>query len=128
MSTDLQYTLVDNHYFVKNYVNEITNPFVTTQEQFDSYIGVAAYMGSTPYMFNFDTESVIIITTPGDSNRTPSFKIDSVKVETNTITVNYTQTQTKDAQTFEIRPLLLLAIDKSYSGFTVVTNPTIVEQ
>lgn len=103
-------------YFVLNSIpnNGAYDKKITTNEEFNEYFGAAATMNSTPTVINFDSEFVAAYILP-ETNMQTSIDVDSV-VWNGQKTEMYLSLYTGEEQSYSIRPVKILVIDKKYDG------------
>lgn len=109
---------VAQNYFVKNTYEPgmLRNPKVATRAEFDLYFGAATVMGNDgkPSAIDFSKEYVIAVI-PEASDRNFTLKPVSLRKSRGTITLKY-QFRLGDQQSFTSQPLLLLIVNRKYSG------------
>jgi len=115
----IKFELVKN-YFFRNDAEIPTSPLVTSQEQFDSLFGAAAFMGKDgmPTKVDFDKQSVIAVVKPSS---TTSLSLSPLHVYKNGNDVIFTYKNAVGGdQGFYTQPILLIVVDKSdVDGCTV---------
>jgi hypothetical protein len=117
-NNEIAYTIVHG-YFIKNDIanDNIIQPKIVSQQQFDQYFGAAATMGKNgkPTVIDFSKKFVIAIALQETDIDT---KIDLGKLYKNEqgfLEFHYRLQQGKQ-QSFTIRPLALVVVDKSIEG------------
>ena len=121
----VSFTVLRN-YFHNNNAPALSSPLITNKQTFDEQFGMAAFMGKggQPTPVNFGKSAVLAIVLL-ETNK--AIDIDSVMVtETgkNELTLAYTVHEGAE-QSFYIRPLQLMAIDKRYKSYQVKVVPTV---
>lgn len=106
------------HYFVKNTYKEgqLTNPKISTQEDFDKFFGMAATMGPNgkPTPIDF-TKQYVIAVIGNVTDKATTLSVNSLKQKGDTITLHYKQLE-GEKQSYTIQPLLLLTVDNKFQG------------
>ena len=117
-TTDIPFIVAKN-YFVKNTVRQggLENPKIETKENFDSTFGAATTMDKNGKPTEIDFSNNYVIAVPGDETdiATEISPVSLQKDDKNQVTLNYKVTR-GSKQSFRIRPLLIVIIDKSYDG------------
>lgn len=121
----VSFTVLRN-YFHNSNAPSLSSPLITNKQAFDEQFGMAAFMGKggQPTPVNFGKSAVLAIVLP-ETNK--AIDIDSVMVtETGKkeLTLAYTVHEGAE-QSFYIRPLQLMAIDKRYKSYQVKVVPTV---
>lgn len=121
----VSFTVLRN-YFHNSNAPSLSSPLITNKQTFDEQFGMAAFMGKggQPTPVNFGKSAVLAIVLP-ETNK--AIDIDSVMVtETGKkeLTLAYTVHEGAE-QSFYIRPLQLMAIDKRYKSYQVKVVPTV---
>ena len=118
-SEDVPYEVVKN-YFFRNDAEIPTSPLITTQEQFDSLFGAAAFMGKggQPTHVDFDRQSVIAVVLPETDIETTLRPL-SLTRSGGSLTFTYGKEE-NDKVSYTIRPVLLVATDKAEGAESVV--------
>lgn len=105
-------------YFVKNTYKEgqLTNPKISTQENFDKFFGMATTMGPNgkPTPIDF-TKQYVIAVIGNVTDKATTLSVNSLKQKGDTITLRYKQLE-GEKQSFTIQPLLLLRVDNQFQG------------
>lgn len=106
-SKDVAFQTVNNYF----YRNDATRrpQKITTQQQFDSLFGAAAFMGKDgePTRIDFSKEFVIAVirdTTSYEDLLTPR----SLKLEGDSLVFTYQETLGKERRSYQIQPVLLI--------------------
>jgi hypothetical protein len=109
--------VVAHNYFVKNTVESIENPKIKTEAVFNSYFGMATTMGENgkPTKIDFDKEYVIAVVLPKSDIASIIKPISLKKEKDNAIVLSY-QIESGSKQSFVSKPVLILVVDKKYSG------------
>ena len=118
-SEDVPYEVVKN-YFFRNDAEIPASPLITTQEQFDSLFGAAAFMGKDgqPTHVDFDRQSVIAVVFPETDIETTLRPL-SLTRSGGSLTFTYGKEE-NDKLSYTIRPVLLVATDKAEGAESVV--------
>lgn len=108
--------IVAEKYFVKNTVNSINNPKITTQENFDNIFGAGAVMGKDglPTKIDFDKQYVIAVINPETEYNTTITPVNLQK-DSNNLVFTY-KVDKGERQTHTIRPCLILIVNSNYGG------------
>lgn len=122
--SDVPYIIAKN-YFVNNDIgeNDLPNYKITSQIDFDKYIGQATLEGESgkPTPIDFSKQYVILVVGSLTDIYT-EWSVVSLKQKDETIVLEYKQTQ-GEKQSYTIQPFLLLIVDKTYEGeIKVVKN------
>ena len=109
---NVPYEVVKN-YFIRTDASFPDSPLITTQEQFDSLFGAAAFMGKDgqPTHIDFDRQSVIAVVLPETDIETTLRPL-SLTRSGGTMTFTYGKEE-NDKMSYTIRPVLLVATDKA---------------
>lgn len=104
------------NYFVRNDVTDVPTK-ITTQEDFDKYFGMAAFMGKDgePTKIDFENQYVLALTAP-ETDKETTLEVKSLKKEDGKIVLTYNQQTDTESRSFTIRPLLMLLVDKKHDG------------
>lgn len=106
------------HYFVKNTYKEgqLTNPKISTQEDFEKFFGMASTMGPNgkPTPIDF-TKQYVIAVIGNVTDKATTLSVNSLKQKGDTITLSYKQLE-GEKQSYTIQPLLLLTVDNQFQG------------
>ncbi len=115
---------VTKGYFVKNTFkkDQLAEPKITTQKQFDAIFGTASFMGENgkPTTINFKKQYVIAVTIKETDLNTTLTPI-SLKKKSGKIVFDYTIV-TGEKQTATMRPLLLIVVANTYKGKIVTAG------
>lgn len=108
------------NYFFRNDAEVPASPAITTQEQFDSLFGAAAFMGKDgqPTEIDFGEQFVIAVVLPETDTET-TLKPVSLTRSGGTLTFTYSKAEGNKVS-YTMRPLLLVAADKVDGAETVV--------
>ena len=117
-SEDVPYEVVKNNFF-RNDAEIPASPLITTQEQFDSLFGAAAFMGKDgqPTHVDFDRQSVIAVVLPETDIETTLRPL-SLTRSGGSLTFTYGKEE-NDKLSYTIRPVLLVATDKAEGAESV---------
>ncbi len=118
-SEDVPFEVVKN-YFFRNDDEIPASPLITTQEQFDSLFGAAAFMGKDgqPTHVDFDRQSVIAVVLPETDIETTLRPL-SLTRSGGSLTFTYGKEE-NDKLSYTIRPVLLVATDMAEGAESVV--------
>lgn len=124
----VSFTVLRN-YFHNSNAPALSSPLITNKQAFDEQFGMAAFMGKggQPTPVNFGKSAVLAIVL---SETNKAIDIDSVMVtETGKkeLTLAYTVHEGAE-QSFYVRPLQLMAIDKRYKSYQVKVVPTVCRE
>ncbi len=105
-----------HNYFFRNDATIPESPMITTEEQFDSLFGMAAFMGpnGTPTKIDFKKEFVIAVVLPVtdiETNLTPV----SLTKDNDVLTFVYDCKQ-GEKNSFTTQPLLMIVVDKAHEA------------
>lgn len=119
--TQITYRKAEN-YFVKNTVKDTVPAKITSQEEFDSYFGMATAMGENgkPTAIDFSKEYVIVIDHSQTKNKT-EIVLSGIEKKGEDIMVNYTVSEGENAG-FEMRPFLMIIVNKDLDGKVVLNK------
>lgn len=109
-------------YFVKNNVegSALTNPKITTKEDFDRFFGMATVMGKDGKPTNIDFSNQYVIAVIAEKAQKQTFlQTVSLLQQGKNIVLTYKETQGQ-LQSFTTQPKLLLVLDKKYDGDVTV--------
>lgn len=113
---NIAYTNLKN-YFVKNDTERIGAFKIKTQKELDKYFGAATVMGKDgkPTKVDFSKQQVIA-NILNATNKLTELKVISLSTDVNkNIQLNYSVT-TGAEQSFTLKPYILIALDKKYTG------------
>ncbi len=105
--------VVAKNYFVKNTVeNKLFEVTITSQDEFDSFFGIARTMGegSKPTAINFDSEFVIAVINL-ISDDVSGLECKTLSMKEGKLVLDYNLVKT-DKQSFQSRHALILVVDK----------------
>jgi hypothetical protein len=110
----IAYTVAKN-YFVKNTVDKFDSPKIETAEQFEAVFGMATTMGpdGMPTYIDFAKQFVIAIIFPPTDFSTKIEAISLEKNAANELVFSYKVEKGKAKQSYMIRPMLAIVVDKS---------------
>ena len=108
-------------YFVRNDVFDgILTEKITSQEKFDRYFGAAATQSQQPEPIDFSKEYVMAVILSNTDHATVIL-VDSLVHSGNKARLYYS-VQTDGPQSYTIRPVLLLGIERRYGNIEVTDN------
>lgn len=118
-SGNVPYDTVRN-YFFRNDATVPASPKISSQEQFDSLFGAAAFMGKDgqPTSIDFDRQFVIAVVLPETDIETTLEPL-SLTRSGGELTFTYVKKEGGKVS-YTMRPVLLVAVDKAYETETVV--------
>lgn len=108
------------NYFFRNDATVPSSPKISSQEQFDSLFGAAAFMGKDgqPTSIDFDRQFVIAVVLPETDIETTLEPL-SLTRSGGELTFTYVKKEGGKVS-YTMRPLLLVAVDKAHETETVV--------
>jgi len=109
-----------HNYFIKNTVKKVKTK-ITSQKEFDSYFGAATVMGinGKPTQIDFSKQFVIAVSKEA-TNYSTSIEVTGVALGSmGDVIVSY-KVDKGTKQTYTLRPLTLLAIDKNNTGKVIL--------
>lgn len=111
-SGNVSYEVVKNYYF-RNDASVPSSPKITSQEQFDSLFGAAAFMGKDgrPTSVDFDKQFVIAVVLPETDTETALEPL-SLTRSGGKLTFTYGKMESGKVS-YTMRPVLLVAVDRS---------------
>ncbi|WP_101689913.1 hypothetical protein [Dysgonomonas massiliensis] len=115
--------VVAKNYFVKNTVeNKLFEVKITSQDEFDSFFGIARTMGEggKPTAINFDSEFVIAVINP-ISDDVSGVECKDLIMSGEKLVLDYSLAKT-DKQSFESRHALILIVDKKLEAEVEFVN------
>ena len=113
---------VANNYFVNNNIGDTVPPVkITSREELEKYFGMAAGMGKDgqPTPIDFSKQYVIAVVKPVTDTLTV-LKPKSLKRNKKGNVVFTYKVKTKGTQSYSIRPLLMIVVDKTYDADVVL--------
>ncbi|NDW19105.1 hypothetical protein D0T53_09285 [Dysgonomonas sp. 216] len=113
--TEIPYTIAER-YFVRNTVNDkLFELKIDSAEEFEKYLGIGTIMGERGKAteIDFSLQSVLAIIVPESQHVTTIDSKELVK-EGDQIVFRYIVKRGKE-QSFKVRPVLLIIVDKEYS-------------
>lgn len=113
------YTIAHN-YFVKNDVETVPE-MINDKVQFDTYFGTATTMGrdGKPTAIDFEKQYVIVATLPQTALATTITPVGLTRDQEGFVKLTC-NVKRGAMQTYTVRPLELLLVDKKYSGYVTV--------
>ena len=109
-----------HNYFVRNDAPMPVPTKITTQEEFDSVFGMAAFMGADgqPTPIDFTAQFILPVVLPVTNTET---QIVPLKVECRDNSLLYTyKIQTGEQLSFSIRPLSIIILDKQWANYDII--------
>jgi len=118
--------LVAKNYFVKNTVSQgsLENPKVETKENFDLLFGAATTMNGKPTEIDFSKQYILAVIGDETNVATEISPISLQKNDKNEIILTYRLNKGSE-QSFKIRPLLIVIVDKTHEGTVTVKEQTL---
>jgi len=118
-ATSISYTVAEN-YFLKNTVQEIPNPKVDNQADFEQMFGMATTMGDNgkPTKIDFSKQFVIVVTKPETDVHTELRPVSLIQ-SGNDIVFTY-KVEKGAKQSYTMKPLLAVIVEKNNKGKIVV--------
>ncbi len=112
---DIRYEQAQN-YFVKNTVDSLSQPRITTRVDFEKIFGPATTMGAEgkPTPINFAKQAVIALVLP-ETQSAITLTPQSLQQQGDQLILSYKK-ETGAQQSFTTRPYLILIIDKNITG------------
>jgi len=106
---------VAQNYFLKNNVEAPVNAVVSSQEEFDSLFGSAAFMGQegTPTKIDFEKEFVIGVVLP-ETNHETKIDLGELTVQNDTLFLNYSVVRGEEELSWTMVPVALAVVDKEH--------------
>ncbi len=107
-------------YFVRNDIDSYTPRLIQSQEELETYFGMATVMGANgkPTPVDFSKKNVIAIIDSA-TDRETEIKVTSVKKQDDKLVVSYKVVTSGEPRSYSIVPCLLLQIDKKYGNAAV---------
>lgn len=121
-TTDVPFKKAER-YFVKNTVQKIDNPKIETNEQFDTIFGAAPVMGENgkPTAIDFSKQYVIALTLPETDFSVNIDPVSLIRNDKNEVVLTY-KVLIGSKQTYLIKPVLVVVVDKSHDGKVVLVR------
>lgn len=116
---------IAEHYFVRNTVQNIANPIIEKQEDFDALFGMASTMGKhgQASRIDFNKQFVIALILPETDSSSSMAPLALRKNQQGELHFDY-QIIKGEKQTYTIRPCFMLLVDQKDQG-KLVLNPRI---
>ncbi len=113
--------IVADRYFVKNAVESVENPKITTQAEFDKIFGTAAVMGKggLPTTIDFSKQYVIAVVKPETDFNTKLIPLGLQKNEKGKIIFSY-KVENGEKQTYTTVPCLVIVVNNTFPGDVVL--------
>lgn len=114
---------VAHNYFVRNDVTEPIPAKIASQDEFERYFGMAAFMGKKgqPTPIDFETQFVIAVVLPETSHST-ELRAESLSDDGQKLTFTYHVDVADKENTWTQVPVLLIAVDRQYERDIVELN------
>lgn len=114
---------VAHNYFVRNDVTEPIPAKIASQDEFERYFGMAAFMGKKgqPTPIDFETQLVIAVVLPETSHST-ELRAESLSDDGQKLTFTYHVDVADKENTWTQVPVLLIVVDRQYERDIVELN------
>lgn len=114
---------VAHNYFVRNDVTEPIPAKIASQDEFERYFGMAAFMGKKgqPTPIDFETQFVIAVVLPETSHST-ELRAESLSDDGQKLTFTYHVDVADKENTWTQVPVLLIVVDRQYECDIVELN------
>lgn len=114
---------VAHNYFVRNDVTEPIPAKIASQDEFERYFGMAAFMGKKgqPTPIDFETQFVIAVVLPEASHST-ELRAESLSDDGQKLTFTYHVDVADKENTWTQVPVLLIVVDRQYERDRVELN------
>ncbi len=114
---------VAHNYFVRNDVTEPIPAKIASQDEFERYFGMAAFMGKKgqPTPIDFETQFVIAVVLPETSHST-ELRAESLSDDGQKLTFTYHVDVADKENTWTQVPVLLIVVDRQYERDIVELN------
>ena len=114
---------VAHNYFVRNDVTEPIPAKIASQDEFERYFGMAAFMGKKgqPTPIDFEIQFVIAVVLPETSHST-ELRAESLSDDGQKLTFTYHVDVADKENTWTQVPVLLIAVDRQYERDIVELN------
>ena len=114
--------VVAHSYFVRNDVTEPIPVKIGSQDEFERYFGMAAFMGKDgqPTAIDFDKQFVLAIVLPVTDMSTQIMPL-KVEAKGNRLFYYY-EVKTGEQLSFSIQPVSIIILDKQYENHEVILN------
>ena len=114
---------VAHNYFVRNNVTEPIPAKIASQDEFERYFGMAAFMGKKgqPTPIDFETQFVIAVVLPETSHST-ELRAESLSDDGQKLTFTYHVDVADKENTWTQVPVLLIVVDRQYERDRVELN------
>lgn len=119
---DIPYEVAHN-YFVRNDVSEPVPSKIASQEAFDRYFGMAAFMGKKgqPTPIDFESQFAIVVVLPETSHST-ELKAGKLTDDGAKLIFTYHADVAPEENTWTQVPVLLIFVDRQFERDTVEVN------
>ncbi len=124
VATNVSFTEVRN-YFHRNDAPMPSSPLITSQKEFDSQFGPAAFMGKDgqPTRLNFRKQVVVAIVLPVTDKATTISNVKLTSPAKNRLTLSY-EVHEGLRQSYSTQPIRLMAIDKKWGKAQIEVKAT----
>ena len=114
---------VAHNYFVRNDVTEPIPAKIASQNEFERYFGMAAFMGKKgqPTPIDFETQFVIAVVLP-ETSHSSELRAESLNDDGQKLTFTYHVDVADKENTWTQVPVLLIAVDRQYERDIVELN------
>ncbi len=122
---DVPFTVAHN-YFVRNDVTESVPAKIASQEEFERYFGLAAFMGKNgqPTPIDFETQFAIAVVLP-ETNHSTELHAESLIDDRQKLTFTYRADVAPEENTWTQVPMMLIFVDRQYERDSVELNQLI---
>jgi hypothetical protein len=119
---DIPYEVAHN-YFVRNDVTAPIPAKIGSQEEFERYFGMAAFMGKNgqPTPVDFETQFAIAVVLP-ETNHSTELHAESLTDDGSKLTFSYRVDVTPEENTWTQVPMLLIFVNRQYERNSVELN------
>lgn len=119
---DIPYEVAHN-YFVRNDVTEPVPAKIGSQEEFERYFGMAAFMGKNgqPTPVDFETQFAITVVLP-ETNHSTELHAESLTDDGSKLTFSYRVDVAPEENTWTQVPMLLIFVNRQYERNSVELN------
>lgn len=114
---------VAHNYFVRNDVTEPIPAKIASQNEFERYFGMAAFMGKKgqPTPIDFETQFVIAVVLP-ETSHSSELRAESLSDDGQKLTFTYHVDVADKENTWTQVPVLLIVVDRQYERDIVELN------
>ena len=111
---------VAHNYFVRNDVTEAVPAKIDSQDEFERYFGIAAFMGKNgqPTPIDFETQFAVAVVLP-ETNHSAELQAESLIDNGSKLTFTYSAHIAPEENTWTQVPMLLIIVDRQYERDSV---------